>query len=106
MRLHNRNATLMRRLIVAGAMVATLAGIGAAPALADDWHHRHDRFAHERFRHEPFRRHEFFRRYYVVPRSYYAPRYYYPPSYAYVPPPVVYPPPVVTPGLNFGFYLR
>src|SRR5690348_16524288 len=40
MRPRNRNVTLIRRLVIAGAVAATLAGIGAAPALADDWGHR------------------------------------------------------------------
>jgi hypothetical protein len=108
MRPHSK-PSLMRRLVLAGTVLAILAGIGAAPALADDWGHRgwddgwrrHEWREHEWRRHEWFEHHGFF-----APGYYYPPRYYYPPSYAYVPPPVVYPPPVVTPGLSLGFYFR
>lgn len=112
MRLHNRNVTLMRRLVMAAAVAATLAGIGAAPALADDWGHRwgdgDDYWRHEAFRRHEWREHEWRERHGFYAPGYYAyPRYYYyPPSYAYVPPPVVYPPPVVTPGLSLGFFFH
>lgn len=104
----SRTPTLMRRLVMAGAVAATLAGIGATPALADDWGHRgwgHDDGwrRHEWREHEWRERHGFFAPRYYYPPSYY---YYYPPSYAYVPPPVVYPPAFVTPGLSLGFYFR
>jgi hypothetical protein len=112
MRLHDRNVTLMRRLVMAGAMAATLAGIGAAPALADDWGHRGDGW-HDNGRHEGWRRHEWRehewreRQGFFAPRYYYPPNYYYyPPSYTYVPPPVIYPPAYVEPGLSLGFYFR
>ena len=112
MRPHNRNVSLMRRLVMAGAVAATLAGIGAAPALADDWGHRWrdgDDWRHEAFRRHEWREHEWRERHgFFAPGYYDAPRYYYyPPSYAYVPPPVVYPPPAyVTPGLSLGFFFH
>lgn len=113
MHLHVCNVTLMRRLVMAGAMAATLAGIGAAPALADDWGHGWrdgDGWPHEAFRRHEWREHEWRERHgFFAPGYYASPRYYYyyPPSYTYVPPPVVYPPPAyVTPGLSLGFYFR
>jgi hypothetical protein len=106
-------APFLRRLAMAGAVAATLAGIGAAPALADDWGHRGDGWRHGEWRHDGWRRHEWRehewreRHGFFAPRYYYPPSYYYyPPSYAYVPPPVVYPPAFVAPGLNLGFYFR
>ena len=81
MRLHNRTVTLMRRLVMAGVMAATLAGIGAAPALADDWGWRGDGWRHEQWRREAWREHEWRERHFFP--HYYYPRYYYPPVYYY-----------------------
>ena len=73
MRFHDRTVTLMRRLVMAGAVAATLAGIGAAPALADDWGWRHEQWRREAWReHEWRERHGFFAPgYYAVPSYYY-----------------------------------
>ncbi|HKW53693.1 MAG TPA: hypothetical protein VJO12_08385 [Stellaceae bacterium] len=116
MRPLNSKSALMRRLVMAGAVLATLAGIGAAPALADDWGHRGDDWGHrgDGWRHdegrgEAWREHEW-REHEWRERHAYAygwPRYYYAPGYSYyAPPPVVYPPAYVAPGLNLGFYFR
>ena len=113
-RLHSKFPS-MRRLVMAGAVLATLAGIGAAPALADDWGYRGDGWRHgDGWRQEQWRRNEWrereWREHEWRERHGYGwgvPRYYYAPGYAYVPPPVVYPPPAyVQPGFNLGFYFR
>jgi hypothetical protein len=112
MRSHSR-VTFLRRLVMAGALAVTLAGIAGTPALADDWGHRgdswrdRDRREHEWRERERWREHEWRERF----DGYGAPRYYYAPGYVYAPPPVVYPPvypppAYVTPGLNLGFYFR
>jgi len=117
-RLNDRKFTSLRPLILAGAVAATLAGLGAAPARADDWGRRgggdweHQNWReHEWQREHEWREHEWRERQaygWDAPRYYYgAPRYYAAPGYAYVPPPVAYPPPAyVAPGFNLGFYFR
>jgi hypothetical protein len=92
---------LARRLSVAGAALAVLGLLSAAPALADGWHGKHGRGWHGPHRHYVYR----------GPRVYYAPAprvYYAPPPVYYVPPPppppVYYAPPPVyygPPALSF-----
>jgi hypothetical protein len=115
-RLNDRKFTSLRPLLLAGAVAAALAGLGAAPARADDWGHRgDDRWGHQGWRDDDWREHEWRRqewrehewREHGYGYGWGAPRYYYPPGYVYAPPPVVYPPPAyVAPGLNLGFYFR
>ena len=76
---------ILRTAVLGAALVAIAGSIAAAPARADDWHHRHEWRGH----HGPY--------VYVAPRY---PGYVYapPPPVVYAPPPaVVYapPPPVV-----------
>lgn len=117
-RVHSSKPSPLRRLVMVGAVLATLAGVGAAPALADDWGHRGDGWRHEEGRGEAMRQHEWrehewreheWREHEWRERhayAYGAPRYYYAPGYAYTPPPVAYPPAYVAPGFNLGFYFR
>ena len=119
-RLHDRRFTSLRPLILAGAIAATLAGLGAAPALADDWGHRGDGWGHrgdgwghrgwrdDDWREHEWRRHEWREHEWREHGGYgWGAPYYYAPGYVYAPPPVVYPPPAyVAPGFNLGFYFR
>jgi hypothetical protein len=106
----NRKLTFFRSLMLAGIAAAMLAGLGAAPARADDWGRHGDGYwQQQRWREHAWRE----RHGWVAPRYYapgYAPGYVYAPppaGYAYAPPPVAYPPPAyVQPGLNLGFYFR
>ncbi|HEX7968005.1 MAG TPA: hypothetical protein VF502_07285 [Stellaceae bacterium] len=110
--------SLLRPLVLAGAVAVTVAGFGASPARADDWDHGRGGWrGHEReheWREHEWREHEWREhhgwgapRYSYAP-GYYAPGYYVGPRYYYPPPTVVYPPPVYVPpaGLNLGFYFR
>ncbi len=105
--------SVLRPLVLAGAIAAMLASIGAAPARADDWDHGRGGWrGHERREHE-WREHEWRERHgwgWAEPRYYYygAPGYAVGPRYYYPPPAVVYPPPVYVPpaGLSLGFYFR
>jgi hypothetical protein len=108
-----RKFTSLRPLVLAGAVAALLAGMGGAPARADDWEHRGDGYRqHENWRehewHERDRReHEWREHEWRERHGWGAPRYYAAPGYVYAPPPVVYPPPAyVAPGVNLGFYFR
>src|ERR1700732_1148079 len=96
-RSNDRKFTSLRPLLLAGAVAVTLAGLGAAPARADDWGHRgDDRWGHQgwgdddwrehAWRRQEWREHEW--REHGYGYGWGAPRSYYPPRYAYAPPPV------------------
>lgn len=105
MRFAQSSKSAIRRLILAGAVLATVAGLGATAARADDGYGRHDwrhdEARREALRHRAWREHEWRERH-----GYYAPYYYYPRGYAYAPQPVYPPPAYVEPGVNLGFYFR
>jgi hypothetical protein len=107
---HSSKHSVLRRLVISGAVLATVAGIGAGAARADDgygYRSRGDRpYAHEHWRHEEARREAWREREWRERHTYYAPRYYYPHDYAYAPRPVYPPPAYVEPGVNLGFYFR
>lgn len=79
----------LRHLALAAALAATSAGVPAAPALADDWHH--DRGRAEWGNHRGYDRDDWrYRGPYVAvtPGYAYDPYYAYPYGYAYAPAPV------------------
>ncbi len=104
--------SFLRPLVLAGAIAAMLAGIGAAPARADDWDRGRGGWRGHEWREHEWREHEWREHhgwgwggphyYYYAPGYYVGPRYYYPP------PALAYPPPVYVPpaGLSLGFYFR
>jgi hypothetical protein len=110
-----RTFTLLRPLVLAGALAAALTGVASAPALAHDWDDDNGWRGHEWREHE-WRGHEWHRPYFGGAPSYYgyygygyAPgySYYYAPGYYYAPPPVYVPPPVYSaPSLSLGFTFR
>jgi hypothetical protein len=101
---HSSKHSVLRRLVMAGAVLATVGGVGATAARADDgygygrdgW--RHEQARREALRHRAWREHEWRERH-----AYYGPRYYYPRDYAYAPRPV-YPPPAYGYDYGYGYY--
>jgi hypothetical protein len=76
--------SFLRRMVM-GLVLAAAVGSIAAPAMADDYHDRRAREAHERWEREHHR------------------HYYVAPAPVYAPPPVVYAPPAPPAALNFVF---
>lgn len=83
----------IRNLILALAITAGTAGVAAAPAFADGWHHGYDRYDFDRDRHDDgWRWGEHDRVIYAAPPSAY---------YAAPAPVAAYAPPALYFGLNF-----